>query len=313
MKRSTKALLVVGALIATPLIANHIIAKKAQRRISASPNTETYDWEYGKIKYSVRGRESAPPLLLVHGVYPGASNLEWEGAAALFTDTYRVYSLDLLGFGYSDKPYLDYSSYLYVRLIKDFVENVIGQPVVAAASLHGATSLISCAALNPEDFDKLLLISPVGLECGTPLAQEEDEYVKKAFSVPLAGTSFYNGLCSKRALPKLFKTESFADEAFMTDEMLDKIYLSAHSDATGGKYAVAALLSKFFNADVKDCLAKLTVPYTIILGEQFDTEARFKFYQGIDEEYPATTIEGAGILPHMVSPEIFVETVKDLL
>jgi len=319
MKKTTKALLAISAIVAAPIIINHVINKKAQQRIvqkaALQPeDANVFSWEYGDINYVIKGPQNAVPLLLIHGIYPGASTLEWQEAISHFAEDYRVYAIDLLGFGYSSKPALDYSSYLYVRLVKDFIENVIGRPTIAAASLHSATALISCAALNPEDFESIVLVSPVGLECATQLAQEEDEYIKKTLETPIAGTSFYNALSSKRALSKFFVKESLADEEFMDAETLDKIYLAAHAGGSGGKHAMAALLSKYFNTDVKQCLSDLTIPNHIILGEQFDgAESVFNLWQGVDEQYQATTIDGAGLLPHMISPAIFHEAVSHLI
>jgi len=317
MKKSTKALLAIGAAIATPIIINKVIAKKAQERIEqrraedGADDRRVYDWEYGDVSYKTAGDETAPPLLLIHGLYPGACSLEWEKAMGHFSDKYHVYALDLLGFGYSAKPALEYCSYLYVRLIKDFVEDVIGKKVTAAASLHSAASLTICAALNPEDFEKILLISPVGLESNTMLAREEDSYLKKVLDSPVAGTSVYNIICSKKALPEFFEKHGLVG-LFDQDE-LEKFYLAAHSDGANGKHALAALLAKFFNTDIKSNLAELEVPYHIILGEHLPPGGtEIKLWAGIDESYAATVLEGMHLLPHLEAPEEFVEAVGKL-
>ena len=311
MRKSVKALLAVGAIVATPAIINHIIAKKAQKRIDKRVRESVYGWEYGDIRYITAGKDGAPPLLLIHGIYPGASSLEWEGVMEQLAGKYKVYALDLLGFGYSSKPALDYCCYFYVRLIKDFIENVIGQKVTAVASLHSAAALTVCAAFNPEDFEKILLVSPTGLEGDTPLSGSEDGMVKKALETPIAGTLFYNLLCSKKALPEFFEKTGLVGE--FDKEKLDKIYLAAHAEGASGKYAVASLLSKLFNADVRASLSELEVPYHIILGEHQPGNDSFVVWNGIDESYPATIIEGAYLLPHMENPEDFCEACKNLL
>ncbi len=48
------------------------------------------------------GDKSAPALLLIHG-YPSAS-WDWEGMWEQLTKRYHVVTLDMLGFGFSDKP-----------------------------------------------------------------------------------------------------------------------------------------------------------------------------------------------------------------
>ncbi|WP_368074068.1 alpha/beta fold hydrolase [Shewanella sp. MEBiC00475] len=48
------------------------------------------------------GSKQAPVLLLIHG-YPSAS-WDWEGMWHTLTQHYNVITLDMLGFGLSDKP-----------------------------------------------------------------------------------------------------------------------------------------------------------------------------------------------------------------
>ena len=310
MKKVTKALLAIGAIIATPVIINHVIAKKAEKRIGEKVLENVYNWEYGDIHYEVAGEGA--PLLLIHGIYPGASNQEWKKLMSLFAENHKVYAIDLLGFGHSSKPALDYSAYLYVRLIKDFIENVIGQPTTAVASLHSAMALATCAALNPEDFEKLLLVSPTGLETETLMAQNDDGMAKKVLESPILGTSIYNALCSKKGLAEFFKESGIVAEGFDEQE-LDKIYLAAHTDGAAGKYAVAALLTKFLNADIKTTLGQLAVPFNIIAGECSSADSDFNLWQDIGTDYPAIIMEGHGLLPHIENPEEFYAAAKEFL
>ena len=312
MRKSTKLLLGLGVAIATPVIINHVIAKKAEARIkelaplpeSYAPNV--YNWEYGDISYTKMGE--GKPLLLLHGIYPGASGFEWEDLVEILAEDYTVYVPDLLGFGYSSKPAIDYSSYLLVRLIKDFAENVIGEPVTAIASLHTAAALASCAALNPEDFEKIVLISPTGLEAETPLAQDEDGIVKKALESPIFGTSVYNALCSKKGLAAFYENEGH----YFDEEELDRVYLAAHAGGANGKYAMAALLGKFFNTDIKQTLTELNVPYSIVTGENKSDDDGFNLYGDIADTYEVKTIELTGLMPHTEAPQQFYDTFKTL-
>ena len=62
--------------------------------------------------YDVRAAgDNGPPVLLVHGF--GASAYHWRYNIPALASSHRVYAVDLLGFGWSDKPlipgYADYS------------------------------------------------------------------------------------------------------------------------------------------------------------------------------------------------------------
>ena len=70
-----------------------------------------------KIRYLESGR-SKKTLVLVHGL--GASADRWNRVIPLFAKTFRVVALDLLGFGYSDKPSVDYTLEFLLDFLKDF-------------------------------------------------------------------------------------------------------------------------------------------------------------------------------------------------
>jgi alpha-beta hydrolase superfamily lysophospholipase len=55
-----------------------------------------------KIFWRQEGREGAPVLLLIHG-FPTAS-WDWQHVWPDLLKRYRLLTLDMIGFGYSDKP-----------------------------------------------------------------------------------------------------------------------------------------------------------------------------------------------------------------
>ena len=59
-----------------------------------------------KIRYLDSG-SSNKTLVLVHGL--GASAERWSHVIPLFSKSFRVVVPDLVGFGYSDKPLVDYT------------------------------------------------------------------------------------------------------------------------------------------------------------------------------------------------------------
>jgi pimeloyl-ACP methyl ester carboxylesterase len=309
MRKSTKALLALGAAIATPVIINHVIAKKAQERVKPRFNESLYNWEYGDIRYLVLG--DGEPLLLVHGIYPGAGALEFKEVINELAQEYKVYAIDLLGFGYSDKPDISYCNYLYVRLIKNFIEDIIGKPVIAAASLHSAAALANCAKLNPDLFSKLILISPTGTTKDPDPSDDNAAAAKMALESPILGTSIYHILTSKKALPDFFESGGLASKP--NEEFLEELYLAAHAGGTGGKFPISALVAKFFNTDIRQTLAVLEMPYHIIAGGIPPNSKTFALWQEVGEGFDARIIENARLLPHLDNPEAFKATLKELL
>ena len=117
-----------------------------------------YDWHVGRIHYKKNGL--GDPVLLVHGLYPGASNEEFEFNIRALSRDFRVYAIDLLGFGMSDAPPIRYRASLYPNLLKDFVRDVIGSPTCAVATGESASYLAAAAAEQPDLISKLVFISP---------------------------------------------------------------------------------------------------------------------------------------------------------
>ena len=68
------------------------------------PN-QMWTWRGFNIRYQSLGEEqTGPALLLVHGLFVNADH--WRrNLPALAAAGFRVYAIDLLGYGYSDKPY----------------------------------------------------------------------------------------------------------------------------------------------------------------------------------------------------------------
>ena len=54
----------------------------------------------------------------------GASAERWEDVIPLFAKKFRVIVPDLIGFGYSDKPMVDYTTDYFAEFISKFVDKI---------------------------------------------------------------------------------------------------------------------------------------------------------------------------------------------
>ncbi|KAG8369553.1 hypothetical protein BUALT_Bualt14G0025400 [Buddleja alternifolia] len=61
----------------------------------------TWKWRDYSIRYQYAGT-SGPALVLVHGF--GANSDHWRKNLPVLAESHRVYAIDLIGYGYSDKP-----------------------------------------------------------------------------------------------------------------------------------------------------------------------------------------------------------------
>lgn len=104
--------------------------------------------------------ESKNAILLVHGL--GGTIESWAGNIDELARELRVTALDLPGFGYSDKPRMNYT----IRFYHDFVAKFIGalgvSPLTVAGSSLGGHIASELAISRPDLVSKLVLVSPAG-------------------------------------------------------------------------------------------------------------------------------------------------------
>src|ERR687889_710737 len=93
-----KVLAAVGATVGGLTAMNRALAKVGEPA-GIGGEERRYLWRGWRLAYQVAGEDGAPPLLLVHGVYAGASSYEFRRNFHELAKDFRVYALDLLGCG----------------------------------------------------------------------------------------------------------------------------------------------------------------------------------------------------------------------
>ena len=81
-----------------------IVASSQLKEMLDFSNHNYYNWRFGKIYYTKKGKGS--PLLLIHDTMPGANGYEWSRVEDQLAQEHTVYTLDLLGCGRSEKAEL---------------------------------------------------------------------------------------------------------------------------------------------------------------------------------------------------------------
>ncbi|MEO1622612.1 MAG: alpha/beta fold hydrolase, partial [Cyanobacteria bacterium J06632_3] len=118
-----------------------------------------WDWRGYDIKYVVYGEGT--PIVLLHGF--GASIGHWrKNIPALAAAGHRVYALDLLGFGDSEKPDLSYSLEFWVKLIHDFWQVHVKQPALFVGNSIGALMTLMTLVNYPETASGGVLLNCAG-------------------------------------------------------------------------------------------------------------------------------------------------------
>lgn len=166
---------------------------------------EYFPSSQGVIAYQHRGW--GDPLLLVHGIYPGASHEEFHHNLDALARHFTIYAIDLLGFGESDRPNLTYTPQVYQRLLRDLVVEVIGSPAHMLASGVGCGPAVALAVYDDPLVRKLVLICP---ETGADPPDQPPGVAGKLQQFLLGklamGTALYETLSSEFHLRQFLET-----------------------------------------------------------------------------------------------------------
>ena len=261
-----------------------------------------FDWRGRRISFTRRGK--GPPVLLIHGIHAAAWSYEWHDNVDHLALTNSVFTLDLLGFGRSDRPAIRYSARLYISLISDFVDQVIGDPcVLVATSLSGAYAVV-LGARDPQRFPAVALVAPAGLVRLNRAASIAGGAGQLAVHAPIVGTAMFNALVSRRSI-RNFLQKAYADDSIVTDELVEIYYWTSHQ--RGARHAPAAFLAGHLNIDVRQALRRLTQPSLLIWGEEGNTPAleESRGLRTLKPDFETAILSPAGDIPHDERPDDF--------
>lgn len=303
MKKHIRNFLILTACTtATMHIINHIInVSSTLKNLLKTEHGRFFDWKYGKIFYTKTGKGS--PVVLIHDLNPAASSLEWEKISKALSKEHTVYTIDLLGCGRSDKPKLTYTNYLYVQLISDFVKEIIGEKAdLVSMGGSGSFSIMACN-MNPEHFDKIILINPEDLNKLAQTPDKRKNILKTVIDLPILGTFIYNVLYSNIGIQKLFTDDYFYMNQQISSNTLDAYYESAHLGDSNGKYLFSSIYSDYTNINIVHALKKIDNHiYIIHSKENENAQEIINSYTCYNSSIESALIKNSKYLPQMENP-----------
>jgi pimeloyl-ACP methyl ester carboxylesterase len=98
------------------------------------------------------------PLLMVHGL--GGSAINWMAVGPEIANSYHALALDLAGFGQTPLFRRLAAVGANAGLVHEFIEKVIGEPVVIMGNSMGGHIAVLEAAVNPSWVDAAILVDP---------------------------------------------------------------------------------------------------------------------------------------------------------
>lgn len=300
-KRLIQGLVVGGAAIGIPALANALVSRRARRLPAMTWGSgDRYAWKGGDVVFQRLG--DGPPLVLLHAFGPGHSGNEWRRAAERLATDYRVWVPDLPGWGQSDKAPPAYDGELYMALLHDFLEDVVGARAVLVAAGLPAAYAVQLAVDQPELVRALALIVPLGIDVHGDEPDLKDAVVHRCLRLPVLGTAVLNLYTSRSGITHYLRREVFASAALVDDALVEEYYRCAH--LPGAHAALAAYLAGYLNHGVRDVLPRLDVPVWLAWGRRAvnpPVEAADLWLRHLPDA-ELEVLEQCGLLPHAESP-----------
>jgi pimeloyl-ACP methyl ester carboxylesterase len=256
--------------------------------------------------------EASEPVVLVHSIHAAASAWEMRGLFDRLRPDRdrrrRVIALDLLGFGASERPDIDYDADLYQDLLRDFVREVAGGPAHVVASSVSAAHALQAAAADPSSFRSLVLVNPTGLLTQATGPDRRGRLLQNLFRLPFVGEALYNLLVSRPSL-RYYGSRIYRDPG-VEERAAEHQYVTAHQP--GARFAPAAFLGDALGRNVYMALRTVEVPALSIWSRSdlIDSDRESEAFKAVAPGMRQIWVEDAGAVPHLERPDIVTGLVR---
>jgi 4,5:9,10-diseco-3-hydroxy-5,9,17-trioxoandrosta-1(10),2-diene-4-oate hydrolase len=249
-------------------------------------------------------------VVLVHGI--GGSMEDWIHNIHALAEHHRVYALDLVGSGRSDKPAVPYSFPYLAQFVHDFLQSqhvdrlsFVGHSMGGGIALHFTLQF-------PDQVDRLVLVNSACLG-------RELTLTFRVPTLPLVGEWLTRP--SRKASAQLLH-EALYDPALITDELVDLQY--EMSALPGAQEAILSGLRQGVTLrglrdhvwrSIVDNLPNITAPTLVIWGQQ-DRIIPVAHAQVARDRIPNARlhiIDRCGHVPQLEHPDEFNALVLEFL
>ena len=253
-----------------------------------------------------------PTLMFLHGFGGGSSSYEWSKVYPAFASQYRILAPDLMGWGKSSHPPLQYQIDDYLNSLTEFIEKTCDSPITVIASSLTAAFTVRLAIARPELFKSLILIAPAGLkDFGqevSPLAQ--------IFSIPVLDRLIYQAAISNEwAIESFLKQQTFARPERVYPEIVNAYLDSAMQP--NAEYSALSFVRGDLSFDLATYMPQLEIPTAILWGYAAKF-SRPDVGRRLSELNPKAVkvfqiLEDVGLTPQLELPAVVVGLIQSYL
>jgi pimeloyl-ACP methyl ester carboxylesterase len=275
--------------------------------------SQWFRWHGLKIHYKTAG--AGPPVVLVHSVDVGSSCVEWRRNIEPLSASFKVYAVDLPGFGRSEVPEESLRAELYLRFLQDFVQYASDQfashhAVRIVASGGGAAYAATLARRHPSLVDRLVLISPTGLSVCHPNPLGPIAF--RALGLPLV-SAVPASTSSRSGILEHLQHDVYGDDLRASMNEVDARYWVSHRP--GASKVERARLASLLNVNLRSVIGHFRQPVLLAWGRR----AKCPPVDEVDtwkEQHERTLpciFEQSGLCPHLEESTKFNEAALDFL
>lgn len=246
------------------------------------------------------------PVILIHGFYYDTHM--WDGIMDILAEIYKVYAIDLWGFGYSTREMLDFGYPLYARQLELFMDAMdLPKAVLIGQSMGGGT-MIKFAVSNRHRIEKMVLVDPAILPNRLPL-------MGRIANLPGVG-EFLFGMNNNFMRKMTLSTTFIHNKEKITEEYFDKVTRFQKVE-NSTEILLDVVRRQFFHtlgSEVRQ-VGEMGIPALIVGGRQsagIPTELTTQVHEILTGSQ-LEILDQAGHCPHDDQPEKFNQLVLEFL
>jgi pimeloyl-ACP methyl ester carboxylesterase len=258
-----------------------------------------------KLYYEVSGK--GQPVVLLHGF--GASHYSFSRIVPALSKYFKVYALDLKGFGKSPKPADNrYSVYDQALLVDQFLQEHQLDKVILIGHSYGGGVALSLALLDPSRIQKLVLIDSASYKQQLPK-------LIRWLKIPVLGkVGFY-------LLPASFEVKESYRYAFYDDSKIPEDIVREYARnlyLPNARQVYLQTVAQLIPEDLKTVSRKyktIHIPTLIIWGKNDIVIRKDKAYR-LHRDIAGSKlviIPKCGHIPHEEQPEKVLEILENFM
>lgn len=274
-----------------------------------------WTWRGYRIRYLASGT-SGFPVLCVHGF--GGNADHWRKNLPVLGRTHRAFAIDLLGYGFSDKPdpreHPDGPNAIYnfenwAQQLRDFITEVIGEPTCITCNSVGGIAGLQAAMDDPSVVVavQVMNISLRMLHVTKQVAWMRPFIAKLQSTLrgTRLGPMFFAAIATRDGVRNVLK-QCYADASAVTEELVDVI-LKPGLDP-GAVHVFLDFISYSGGPLPEDLVRNCPVPVSVVWGDADPWEKIEWGREFLSSKYPAVeefvSLPNVGHCPQDERPDL---------